>query len=267
MGTKNSYKGAGGPDAKKLRDSIDEWLDTLPTPPPTQAGNRTTIPPLTPQQLAPVIGLFRSSGGGGGADGPGGGGAGGGSGGSGGASRRSGGPRRTSTRSASTAGRAAAAAYALATGDAAALQEFGLDYESLRNNPDLIDVTQQIVAAACGPLPDGTIEDDERRVVAAQVAQWILEQSAEGAAPTPAETVRETIACILFEAISTETAARLHEGDRPAWASAEAERQIRDTAQALALRADLPPTNPTAAEFTAAIEHGIETMRAIWGTS
>src|SRR5690606_41176073 len=54
----------------------------------------------------------------------------------------------------------------------------GLDYESLRTNDDPIDLTRRIVEAACGPLPDGTIEDEERRVVAAQVAEWVLEANA-----------------------------------------------------------------------------------------
>jgi hypothetical protein len=42
------------------------------------------------------------------------------------------------------------------------LQELGLDYDSLRSNPDVADVARQIMVAACGPLPDGTIEEEGR---------------------------------------------------------------------------------------------------------
>jgi len=58
----------------------------------------------------------------------------------------------------------------------------------------------------------------------------------------------------------------LHNGERPAWATAESERLMRETAQALALRARLSPDGPTPAEFSESIARGIETMREIWGT-
>ena len=122
------------------------------------------------------------------------------------------------------------------------------------------------MVAACGPLPDGTIEEEEQRVVAAQVAQYVLESNSDGVPPAPEEIVRETIAVIIFEAASNETAAMLHNGERPAWATAESERLMRETAQALALRARLSPDGPTPAEFSESIARGIETMREIWGT-
>jgi hypothetical protein len=176
-----------------------------------------------------------------------------------------GGAQRSVAGSSRTAGRAAAAAYALRTGNAELLQELGLDYDSLASNPDVTDVARQIMVAACGPLPDGTIEEDEQRVVAAEVAQYVLEANADGGPPPPEEIVRETIAVIIFEAISTETAAMLHDGERSAWATAEAERLMRETAQALAMRAQLSTNGPTPAEFSEAIARGIETMREIWG--
>lgn len=271
MGTKGSYTGGGGAAGKALRETIDDWLDSLPSAPqsqppeanPDQPEQQQPIPQLRPEQLLPVVGLFRPSSGGR-ADGPGGGGGGGVAGGRTG-SGGGGGAQRSAARSARTAGRAAAAAYALRTGNAGLLRDLGLDYDSLRANPDPIDVTRRIVEAACGPLADGTIEDDERRVVAAEVAQWVLEANADGAPPSPEEVARETIARILFEAMSTETAARLRNGDRPAWATPEAERQLRETAGVLALRASLSATGPTHEEFSRAIEQGLEAMRLIWG--
>lgn len=272
MGTKGSYTGGGGKPGKDLRDNLEDWLDLFPdgpptppqpTPPDAPPPERPDVPALTPQQLLPALGLFRPRGGGGG-DGPGGGGTAGG-GGVGGTPGTGGGAQRSVASASRTAGRAAAAAYALRTGNVAVLQELGLDYESLRNNPDVADVARQIMVAACGPLPDGTIEEEEQRVVAALVAQFGLETNANGVPPSPEEIVRESIACIIFEAASNETAAMLHDGKRPFWATAEAERLMRETAQALALRANLSASGPTPAEFSEAIARGIETMRAIWG--
>jgi hypothetical protein len=274
MGTKNSYAGGGGKPGKDLRQNLEEWLDGLPDlgPPPdgeppldAQPDVLPDVPPLRPQQLLPALGLFRPRTGGRG-DGPGGGGGAGSGGdgpGTGGGAR--GGAQRSVAGSSRTAGRAAAAAYALRTGNVQLLQELGLDYDSLRSNPDVADVARQIMVAACGPLPDGTIEEEEQRVVAAQVAQYVLEANADGGPPAPEEIVRETIACIIFEAVSNETAAMLHNGEHPAWATAEAERLMRETAQALALRVHLSPDGPTPTEFSEAIARGIETMREIWG--
>jgi hypothetical protein len=269
MGTKSSYTGGGGKSGNDLRQNIEDWLDSLPdlspppgdTPPPDQPSDKPAVPSIRPQQLLPALGLFAPRSGGR-ADGPGGGG-GGSTGDSSGGSR--GGAQRTVAGSSRTAGRAAAAAYALRTGNADLLrQEFGLDYESLRANPDIVDVARQIMVAACGPLPDGTIEDEEQRVVAAQVAQYVLEANVDGEPPAPEEIVRETIACIIFEAISTETAAKVHAGERPVWATTEAERQLREATQAWAFRVDLSPGGATPAEFEKAITQGIEMMHTIW---
>lgn len=272
MGTKGSYSGGGGKAGKDLRQNLEDWLDSLPglpgvpngdasggAPPPGQS----PAPAMRPAHLLPTLGLFRPRSGGG-ADGPGAGGAGGGTGG--GSNVSTGGrSARSVAGSSRTAGRAAAAAYALRSGNAGLLRELGLDYARLVSNPDLVDVARQIMVAACGPLPDGTIEDDEQRVAAAKVAEFVLEAGADGAPPTPEEIVRESIAVVIFEAFSTETAAMLQNGQNAERATAEAERLIRQTAQALAFRARLSPEGPTPAEFAEAIAEGLETMRDIWG--
>jgi hypothetical protein len=103
--------------------------------------------------------------------------------------------------------------------------------------------------------------------VAAEITQWVLEENHGGAPPGPEEVVRETIARIIFEAATNETAAQLRRGERPLSATREAERQIWETAEALAQRANLSPTGPTAGEFERAIEDGIETLRSIWEES
>ena len=172
--------------------------------------------------------------------------------------------QRTTARSSARSGRAAAAAYAYRTGNAAVLAELGLDYAQLRASDDPIDVARQIVSAVCGPLPDGTIEDEEERRAAAEIAQWVLEANEDGAPPDPAEIVREAIAAIIFEAATTETAAALRNSDRPVAITLETERQMRNAARVLAQRAELTETGPTPSEFERAIEHGIETLRVIW---
>ncbi|MFJ6623536.1 hypothetical protein ACIQOW_38955 [Kitasatospora sp. NPDC091335] len=255
MGTKGSYTGNGTPASKELQSNVTQWLDALaaagPDAPPQQ---------LDPGQLLPSLGLFRPSGGH--ADGPG---AGAGGGGTGTGGSAGGGAQRTIAQSSRTAGRAAAAAYAYRTGDAGALRELGLDYAQLRAAAsDPIDWTSRIVDAACGPLADGTIEDKERRFVASEVAQWVLEAGTADTPPSAEEVVRETLAMIIFEAVVSETAAKMNDGSRPAWATADGERQLRETARALADRASLTITGPSAAEITRAVEEGIGAMRSIW---
>ncbi len=104
-------------------------------------------------------------------------------------------------------------------------------------------------------------------MVAAELAQWALEENADGPAPQPEEIVREAITLILFEAATTETAAELRNGKRPPWATKEGERQMRECAEALAENAELSPHGPTVEEFQRAIEQGIETLRGIWEAS
>ena len=281
MGTIGSYSGGGGRPGRDLRQGVDEWLDDLPeappSEPPTDRPEDDGAPGDQPQQLPNipaetilnVLPMFRPRSGGGG-DGPGGVGAASGSGGSqrpSSASGGGGGAQRSAARSASSAGRAAAGAYAFRTGDTATLEALGLDYAELSSSGDAIEVTQKIVEAACGQASDGTIEDEERRKVAAEVAEWVLEENAGGVPPNPEEIVRETIARIIFEAATTEAAQQLRAGKRPAWATREGERQIRECAEVLARRAELTATGPTVEEFEKAIEQGIETLRELWGTA
>lgn len=261
MGTSGSYTGGGGEAGNDLRDGISDWLDSLPTG-PTEP-EPTDLPPLQPDNVLPVIGLFpRGTGGGG--DGPGGVGPGSHGGGDGRGGTSGGGAQRSSSASATSAGRAAAGAYAFRTGDVEALRELGLDYDDLRALDDPIEIARRIVDMAC-ESSNGTIEDDERRQVAATVALWLLEADESGPPPDPDEIARQALTTILFEAMATESAAVLSDGRRPTWATREGERQMRETAEALAQRAELSPAGATAAEFARAIEQGLETLRSIWG--
>jgi hypothetical protein len=283
MGTSGSYTGGGGQPGKDIRDGIADWVDTLPSSPPPDtaspapandgatpdgAPGASPAPSLGPEALLPVIGLFGSRPRGR-SDGPGGGGGGisggEGSGGSGGGRR--GGAQRSAALSATTAGRAAGAAYAYRTGDAATLSELGLDYDELRASGDSITISQRIVQVACGASSDGTIEDDERREVAARVTLWVLEENENGAPPNPDEIARYALAEILFEAMAVEGAALLRDGKRPAWVTREGERQMRETANVLAQQANLSPQGASIAELERALEDGLETLRAIWAVA
>lgn len=265
MGTVNSYSGSGSKPAKDLRDDLTDWLDRLPSPPPPDRPNEDRPdqdrPKLDPAALLNAVQLLRPrSSRGGGGDGPGGGG---GTGGTAKGSRSSGGASRTAAGSAGSAGRAAAAAYAYRTGDAAALERLGLNYDELAALGSPTEVARRIVDAACGPRTNSTIVDHEQRLVAADIAEWVISEQEGGYLPTPEEITRRTIATIIAEAVLVETGASAGQHDQGELAESE----IRDAAEALAERATLSINGATEHEFTNAIESGIETLRRITGAN
>jgi len=252
MGTSGAYSGSGGKDGKAVRDTISDYLDGLSGP----DGER---PPLDPAALQRVINLIRpSTTSGGGSDGPGGGG--GGTSGGGAGSRSGGGPQRSAAASARTAGRAAAAAYAYSTGDAATLQRLGLDYNELRSLGDEFEVLRRIVNMACG-TPESTIEDHEQRRIAAEVAEWVMEQLRDGYQPLPEEMVRQTIAVIIAETLLVESGDLVNNHDQ----AEVAESDIRDAAEAIAAQVDLSVDGATEDEISRAVQAGLETIRSIVG--
>jgi len=266
MGTSGSYSGSGGKIGDGIRDGIGDWIDSLPpgsnqpegapASPDDASPTAPTTPKLDPNVLLPIVGLLRPrSRGGGGADGPGGGGGGGTTSGG----RRGGGPTRTAAGSASTAGRAAAGAYAFRSGDTATLSRLGLDFAELTALGDPFEITRRIVEAACGPQAESTIEDHEQRLVAADVAEWVLTQDVDGQPPSPEEIVRHTIALIIADTVLSETGDVVNSSARAELAESE----IRDAAEALAGREDFSADGVNETDFAAAIERGIETLRGI----
>ncbi|WP_411098857.1 hypothetical protein [Streptomyces sp. x-45] len=259
MGTSGAYSGSGGKDGKAIRDTIGDYLDGLSGGggDGKPDGER---PPLDPNDLRRVINLIRPrSSGGSGGDGPGGGG-GGASGGGGRGGRSGGGPRRSAAASARTAGRAAAAAYAYRTGDAATLERLGLDYNELRELGDEFEVLRRIVDMACS-APDSTIEDHEQRRVAAEVAEWVMEQGRDGVPPSAEEIVRQTIATIIAETLLIESGDLVNGSDL----ADIAEKDIRDAAEVMAAQATLSVDGATEDEISRAVEAGIDTLRHIVG--
>ncbi len=258
MGTSGAYSGSGGKDGKTVRDRISDHLDGLSGS--DRSGPDGQRPPLDPAALGRVINLIRprmASGGGGGGQG---GGGGGGASGGGSGSRSGGGPQRTAAGSARTAGRAAAAAHAYSTGDATTLQRLGLDYNELRGLGDDIEVVRRIVDMACS-TPDSSIEDHEQRFVAAEVAEWVMEQERDGYRLTPEEMVRQTIAVIIAETLLVESGDLVNHHDL----ADVAESDIRDAAEAIASQANLSVNGATEDEVSRAVEAGLETIRGIVG--
>jgi hypothetical protein len=257
MGTSGAYSGSGGKDGKAIRDTIGDYLGGLSGSGDGKPDGER--PPLDPNDLRRVINLIRPrSSGGGGGDGPGGGGGGASGGGGGTGGRSGGGPRRSAAASARTAGRAAAAAHAYRTGDAATLERLGLDYNELRGLGDEFEVLRRIVDMACS-APDSTIEDHEQRRVAADVAEWVMEQEKDGVPPTPEEIVRQTIATIVAETLLVESGDLVNGHDL----ADIAEGDIRDAAEAIAAQATLSVDGATEDEISRAVEAGLETLRGI----
>ena len=274
MGTKNSFSGGGGNIGNDLRDGIDDWLDSLPggtaggsdTPPDSepseasQPGQRGPAvpgsagsgakPKLSPaaRRVLPTAVLFKTSSG------------------TGSASRH--GTAAQFTRSAASssrvAGRGAAAAYAYRTGNADTLRELGLDYEALRSNPNVIDVIYQIAQKICEDLSPGTIDSEEQIRVVADIAEWIVITDVDGNPPSPAEIAVETLAVVLNWAYLTTTAAELNTKDLAGGERIAFEADVRAACEELAAQADLSPTGATPSEFTAAIEHGLEFLQAVY---
>ncbi len=255
MGTSRAYSGSGGKDGKAIRDTIKDYLDGLSGS--DTGGSDRDPPPLDPVALQRVINLIRPrSRSGGGGDGPsGGGGAGGGTG-----SRGGGGPQRSAASAARTAGRAAAGAYAYSTGDTATLQRLGLDYNELRGLGDEFEVLRRIVDMACS-TSDSTIEDHEQRRVAADVAEWVMEQQRDGYLPTPEEMVRQTIAVVIAETLLVESGGLVNNHNQ----ADVAESDIRDAAEAIAAQVELSVDGAREDEISRAVEAGLETIRGIVG--
>jgi len=266
MGTSKSYSGSGGKAGKDIREEVGEWLESLPQHPqrPEADGNEQGEPGPTEslpleRPFQNVISLLRPRGGGG-ADGPGGGGGAGGGAAGGGSGRSSGGPQRSAARSSATAGRAAAAAYAFNRADAATLDRLGLNYAELVALGSPVQVSRRIVEMVCGPRGDSTIDDTEQRLIAAEVAEWVISQQADGYDATPEDVAKHAIASIVLDTLLTEVGELVSNSDN----SALAEEEIKDAVENwVENRAQISIDGATEEDFSRAIETGIEGLRKI----
>ncbi|MEV7265759.1 hypothetical protein AB0N38_19595 [Micromonospora aurantiaca] len=274
MGHKDSFSGGGGNIGNDLRDGIDDWLESLPggagtgadtstdsepgesgEPQPgtssgTGAGKKPKLSP-TARRVLPTAALFKTSSGTG-------------------SSSRRGKPAqftRSAAASSRVAGRGAAAAYAYRTGNSQVLRELGLDYEALRSNPNVIDVVHQIAQRVCEELPPGTIDTEEQIRIVADIAEWIVTTDVDGNPPSPDEIAVQTLAVVLNWAYLTTTAAEVNTKNLTANERIAFEADVRAACEELATQAELSPTGATPSEFTAAIEHGLEFLQAVYGGS
>jgi hypothetical protein len=83
-------------------------------------------------------------------------------------------------------------------------------------------------------------------------------------APSPGQIAQEAVALILAEAYLVETAAKLNDKGMSGQERAAFEDGIRQACEELASQVSLSPSGPTADEFTAAIENGLEYLRLLY---
>ncbi|WP_127481829.1 hypothetical protein [Microbacterium oxydans] len=144
-------------------------------------------------------------------------------------------------------------------GDRATLTRLGLDLDELARLGDPFEVIRRIVDMACGSA-ESTIEDHERRLMAADVGeQLILNLDLNAAVPTQ-EIATFAVSAIVAELILSECADVLAKSD-----GGVTEQDVRDAASAIAHQGDFSPTGLTEADFTTAIESGLGTLRDILG--
>jgi len=259
MGTSGAWGGSGSVAAKSLRDAIAQQGNSDPAVGGTVGGSSPS--PIDPNELRDAIRLLdkrtstsagshraRSGATGGQVRRPRGGGRSGG-----------GGAQRSSARTARSAGRAIAGAIAYRVGDRATLTRLGLDLDELARLGDPFEVIRRIVDMACGSA-ESTIEDHERRLMAADVGEQLILNLDLNAAVPAQEIATFAVSAIVAELILSECADVLAKSD-----GGVTEQDVRDAASAIAHQGDFSPTGLTEADFTTAIESGLGTLRDILG--
>lgn len=250
MGTSGAYKGSGGKDAKALRDAVADYVD-LDSSTPAAATS------LDAAALRRVINLIRPrTQGGQGGDGPG---------------------VEAAERGAAPKAPAGAAVPGARRRHPRAPR--GAPQQQRTPTPPVTRppwsasvwtttscaawaMTSRCCAAsstAPARQPDSTIEDHEQRLVAAEVAEWVLAQEREGTELTPEQIVRQAIATIISVTLLVETGELINTSNH----ADLVEREIRDAAEALAAQATLSAEGASEAELSQAVESGLETIRGI----
>jgi hypothetical protein len=269
MGTSGAY--GGSPGSKKVRDQTREWLnsggggagggDDLPPPPPVPPTPPPDIPESPPAIPRPSIGpalagLISGLGGLLAA------GIGGGGGGGGGGIGPSEGEGRSTARASTVGGRALGGAYGARTGAAAPLAELGLDPGELAGLTRY-QQAQRILDAAIGPR--GDVLDSELRKTNAAVVLWALTEEVE---PAPVELANRWVVEYVWEMWITETGPTLQEHAADGYDRVRAEQEMRAALEATVSAHALPDDRPlTSADFTAAIDGALSSLRRISGSA
>lgn len=278
MGTSGSYGGSGGRDWSKLRDGVEDWLDSLPgageeAPGDDSAGGDgngdgedTQGQPGQPDQTAlpDLIGALGRAikSGGGTSDGPsaGGGMSSRGTAGSGGG-RSPSGAGRSMARAGRVGGRLAAGIFGLQTGDGATLGELGVDFAEMQSL-DTYGQAQMLVRAATENSVATNMEEEEIQAASNKTAIWALERAE---APEAIEIVQHFIMEYVYGVMLTECGSILRSGSRDGVAAVAAEKGIWDTIAALVRGFPLRPTGMGPAELGVAAEKVLEQVLQIHG--
>jgi hypothetical protein len=264
MGTSGAY--GGSPGMNRVRDQTQQWLETgggaggggdgptdptIPAPPPPDAPQPRPIPAtssITPALAGIIATLGRALTSGGGAGGGGGG--------------LSGGGGRSTSRASAAGGRALGGAYGARTGNAAAVGELGLDLGQLAGLTRY-QQAQRILDAAMGPR--GDVLDSELRKANAAVVLWALTEEVE---PTPADMANRWVVEYVWEMWITESGPALQERSGDGYDRLRAEQEMRAALEATVSAHELPGDRPlTSADFTAAIEGALSSLRRISGNA
>ena len=274
MGTSDPYGGSGGRDWKNLREEVEDWLDSLPgsgeEAPGDESGggngdgesdqgqpgqpDQTALPDL----VSSLGRAFQS--GGGASDGPA---AGGGIGSPGGTRASSGrspsGTGRSTARAGRVGGRLAAGIFGMRAGDGAALDAIGIDFAEMQGL-DTYGQAQMLVRAATENSVATSMEDEEIQAASNKTAIWALERSE---APEAIEIVQRFIMEYVYGVFLAENGSVLRSGRRDGVAAVAAEKQLRETIEALVRGFPLTPTGMDPAELGAAAEKVLEQVLQI----
>lgn len=112
---------------------------------------------------------------------------------------------------------------------------------------------------ACGSS-ESTIEDHERRLMAAEVGERLVMNMDADVGVPPAVIAEFAVAAIIAEVILSECAATILDP-----ASGVTEQDVRDAAESIASRVDFSVTGVSEDDFSIAIEAGLDTLRGILG--
>ena len=255
MGTSGAWGGSGSAAAKSLRDTFAHQGDS---------GGSASAPPsgIAADDLRDAVRLLdgrtstKSSGPASGSRvaagsarrGTRGGGSGGG-----------GGAQRSSSRTARSAGRAIAGAIAYRVGDRNTLNRLGLDLDELARLGDPFEVIRRIVDMACGSS-ESTIEDHERRLMAADVGErLVMDLDLDAGIPTQ-EIAGFALSAIISELILSECDDILLNSS-----GTVSEQDVRDAAAEIVGQGDFSPTGLSESDFSSAIESGLDRLRGILG--
>jgi len=124
---------------------------------------------------------------------------------------------------------------------------------------DPFEVVRRIVEMACGSS-ESTIEDHERRLMAAEVGERLVTNMDSDIGVPPAVIAEFAVAVIIAEVILSECAAIILDP-----ASGVREQDVRDAAESIASNVDFSVAGITEDDFSNAIEVGLETLRGILG--